>query len=254
MKKLLYILFLLPVIAQAQNDFKAKNEFSDTLYAKGVVKMDLTSGLGTKAVRWDATTKRLYVADTTTGGSGGANTALSNLASVAINTSLISDADNTDDLGSSANAWKDAYMYSLKLKGSSSGTATITPLSAAGTTSIYLPASNGHLVNFFSANESGSVSAPASWGGARTNLYNLSGLSSNATFAAPGGTPLDGNLLYIRVQDNGTSRTLAWNAIFDEGDDLPLPTSTVTGKGMRLQFSYNDATSKWELIGYTGGF
>jgi hypothetical protein len=188
------------------------------------------------------------------GGGGGANTALSNLASVAINASLISDADNTDDLGSSANAWKDAYMYSLKLKGSSSGTATITPLSAAGTTSIYLPTSNGHLVNFFSANESGSVSAPASWGGARTNLYNLSGLSSNATFAAPGGTPLDGNLLYIRVQDNGTSRTLAWNAIFDEGDDLPLPTSTVTGKGMRLQFSYNDATSKWELIGYTGGF
>jgi len=40
----------------------------------------------------------------------GATTALDNLASVAINTSLISDTDNTDDLGSSSKAWKDAYI------------------------------------------------------------------------------------------------------------------------------------------------
>lgn len=39
----------------------------------------------------------------------GANTALSNLAAVAINTSLISDTTNTDDLGSAGILWKDAY-------------------------------------------------------------------------------------------------------------------------------------------------
>lgn len=55
------------------------------------------------------------------GGSGGANTALSNLASVAINTSLISDADNADDLGSSANAWKDVYVKRVLADGSTSG-------------------------------------------------------------------------------------------------------------------------------------
>lgn len=44
------------------------------------------------------------------GGGGGANTALSNLASVAINTSLVSDADVTDDLGTSANNWKKLYI------------------------------------------------------------------------------------------------------------------------------------------------
>ena len=53
---------------------------------------------------------------------GGATTALDNLASVAINTSLISDANNTDDLGSSANGWKDAYAYRYIAKGSTSGT------------------------------------------------------------------------------------------------------------------------------------
>lgn len=56
---------------------------------------------------------------------GKANLALSNLASVAVNTSLISDADNTDDLGSSANGWKDIYSRTLKLDGSTSGTITV---------------------------------------------------------------------------------------------------------------------------------
>lgn len=44
------------------------------------------------------------------GGGGGASTALDNLASVAINTSLISDTDNTDDLGSATKEWKDGYF------------------------------------------------------------------------------------------------------------------------------------------------
>jgi hypothetical protein len=43
----------------------------------------------------------------------GANKALSNLESVAINLSLISDTDNTDDLGSSAKQWKDLYINGL---------------------------------------------------------------------------------------------------------------------------------------------
>jgi hypothetical protein len=40
----------------------------------------------------------------------GANTALSNLASVAINTSLVSDTDATDDLGSSSVGWKNIFV------------------------------------------------------------------------------------------------------------------------------------------------
>jgi len=42
--------------------------------------------------------------------STGANTALSNLSSVAINTSLISDANNTDDLGSTGTRWRSGYF------------------------------------------------------------------------------------------------------------------------------------------------
>ncbi len=44
------------------------------------------------------------------GGGGTANYSLSNLAAIAINTSLISDADNTDDLGSTSIGWKDLWL------------------------------------------------------------------------------------------------------------------------------------------------
>lgn len=45
---------------------------------------------------------------------GKANQALSNLASVAINVSLISDTNNTDDLGSNSIEWKDLWIHNIK--------------------------------------------------------------------------------------------------------------------------------------------
>lgn len=65
---------------------------------------------------------------------GFANTALSNLASVAINTSLVSDTTNTDDIGSAASLWRTGYFgTSIEL-----GSATDTTLAriAAGRVSI----------------------------------------------------------------------------------------------------------------------
>ncbi len=44
------------------------------------------------------------------GAGGGATTALDNLASVAINTTLVSDTDNTDALGTTAIAWSDLFL------------------------------------------------------------------------------------------------------------------------------------------------
>jgi len=60
--------------------------------------------------------------DGTCAGAGGANTSLSNLSGVAINTSLLSDTNNTDDLGSPTKSWKDIYA---------SGTAYVVKTSAA---------------------------------------------------------------------------------------------------------------------------
>lgn len=51
-----------------------------------------------------------FVWSVPTSGTDYATKALDNLASVAINTSLVSDTNNTDDLGSSTKAWKDLYL------------------------------------------------------------------------------------------------------------------------------------------------
>lgn len=91
-------------------------------------------------------------------------------------------------------------------------------------------------------------------GDAILNTYTVTALATNPTFAAPSGTASDQNEIRLRITDNGTSRTLTWNAIYDEGSDIALPTATVVNETMYLLFVYNSATSKWQLIGKTGGF
>ncbi len=63
----------------------------------------------------DAATKK-YVDDNAVDISGKANAALDNLALVAINTSLLSDTDVTDDLGSAALRWKSTHTRELEVQ------------------------------------------------------------------------------------------------------------------------------------------
>lgn len=74
-----------------------------------------------------------------------ANQSLSNLSSVSINTSLISDTDNTDDLGSNSIGWANTYTYALQLKGSASGKTAIQAASIASGT-ITVPSATDTLV------------------------------------------------------------------------------------------------------------
>lgn len=68
---------------------------------------------------------KAYV-DSQVGGGGGATTALDNLASVAINTSLISDTDNTDALGSASIGWSDLFLGSGAVINFNNGDVTLT--------------------------------------------------------------------------------------------------------------------------------
>lgn len=90
--------------------------------------------------------------------------------------------------------------------------------------------------------------------GDASDVFTVTALAANATFAAPTGTPVNGQQLLIRILDNGTARTLAWNAIYRASTDFALPTTTVLSKTMYLQFIYNRASTTWDAIGYTNGF
>lgn len=85
-------------------------------YAKGTVLVSDGSGdlqalaVGTNTHVLTADSTQTYGIKWAATGATGANIALSNLASVAINTSLISDTADTDDLGSTTKEWLNLYI------------------------------------------------------------------------------------------------------------------------------------------------
>lgn len=80
------------------------------------------------------------------------------------------------------------------------------------------------------------------------DLYTITALAANATFGAPSGTPVNGQALVIRIKDNGTARTLAYNAIY-RALGVTLPTTTVISKTLYLGMIYNSADTKWDVTG-----
>lgn len=96
-----------------------------------------------------------------------------------------------------------------------------------------------------------STATPTPIGSGKRNVYTLTALATNATFAAPSGTPVNGNMLLIRYLDNATARTLAFNAIY-RAIGVTLPTTTIISKTGYLLAVYNSAGSgTWDIISTT---
>lgn len=82
-----------------------------------------------------------------------------------------------------------------------------------------------------------------------TDVFLVTALAAGATFSSPGGSPLQGQKLIIRIKDNGGAQTLAWNSIYRAGT-IALPTTTIISKTMYVLFIYNSSDSKWDLCAY----
>jgi hypothetical protein len=106
---------------------------------------------------------------------------------------------------------------------------------------------NAFEYSLFAVSTTASSATPTPTGHARSNDFDVTALATNPTFAAPSGTPINGNMLTIRIKDDGTPRTLAFNAIYRAGA-IPLPTTTIANKTMFIGFKYNSASSTWDLI------
>lgn len=94
-----------------------------------------------------------------------------------------------------------------------------------------------------------SSATPTPTGGSLKNFFTVTALAAGATFGAPSGTPVNGNTIIMRVKDNGTARTLAYNAIY-RAIGVTLPTTTVISKTMYFGMKYNSTDSKWDIIAY----
>jgi len=75
----------------------------------------------------------------------------------------------------------------------------------------------------------------------------VTALATNMTIAAPSGTPVQGQKLIIRIEDNGTGHTLTWNTIY-EVIGVTLPTTTTANKKIYVGCIYNSNDSKWDVV------
>lgn len=80
-----------------------------------------------------------------------------------------------------------------------------------------------------------------------TDMHIVTALGETAAFAAPTGTPVDGQNLVIRVKATGAARTVSWNAAY-RVIGVTLPTSVPQDKTYYIGCKYNSADSVWDVL------
>jgi len=83
--------------------------------------------------------------------------------------------------------------------------------------------------------------------------FSYSALASGLTINAPTGTPVDGTKLIFRILDNGTTRTITWNATFTSmvGTAFTNTFSTTVSKTTYFGCIYNLANTRWDVVAVT---
>ena len=86
--------------------------------------------------------------------------------------------------------------------------------------------------------------------GDATDVYRAEGLTGAITIAQPSGTPVDGQRLIIRIEDNGTARGITWttSAGAFRAVGVTLPTTTVLGKVTYVGCIYNSTDGFWDAV------
>jgi hypothetical protein len=113
------------------------------------------------------------------------------------------------------------------------------------------PGSNNGFVPRVSTTTSSSTITPNAL---TDDVYAVTALAQNTTIAAPTGTFHDGQIIILRLKDNGTSRTILWNSTYRGGTDFSLPISTGAGKTMYITFIWNAPDLKLDAVGLSKGY
>lgn len=86
-----------------------------------------------------------------------------------------------------------------------------------------------------------------------TDLAIISSPTANFTVATSG-TPVDGQLVRLRIVNGATAYTPTWNTIFMSSGGVFLPSSYVASKTNLHLFEYVASKSKWVLMAFDSGF
>jgi len=79
------------------------------------------------------------------------------------------------------------------------------------------------------------------------DLVVITAQAAGLTIASPSGTPTQGQKIMIRIKDNGTARSINWNAIF-RAIGVTLPSTTVISKTHYIGCVYNSTDTKWDVL------
>ena len=77
-----------------------------------------------------------------------------------------------------------------------------------------------------------------------TDIYTITAQAGALLFNNPTGTPTDGQMVLVRMKDNGTARALTYGTNFASGT-ATLATTTVLSKWLLQLFEWNSTDSKW---------
>jgi len=80
-----------------------------------------------------------------------------------------------------------------------------------------------------------------------TDFAVITAQAEGLTIEAPTGTPVQGQKLIIRIKDDGSARSISFNAIFT-AIGVTLPTTTTVSKKLYIGCIYNDTDTKWDVI------
>jgi hypothetical protein len=87
------------------------------------------------------------------------------------------------------------------------------------------------------------------------DLFTITAQAVGLSVANPTGTPVNGQKMIIRIEDNGTARAITWSGTqYRASTDLALPTTTIATKTMYLGFIYNSTDTKWDMIAFLNNF
>lgn len=206
------------------------------------------------------------------GSGSGANTALGNLAAVAINTALLPATTNTIALGSSSKTWSDLFLGSggvidfnsdvqlihgtnnLSLTGGNF-TADIAVESTVGGTGVVVGTTNTQVISnkrWVPRVGSTTSSATPTINTDNYDIYKLTAQAADITSFTTNlsGTPNDGEILEIQITGTA-SRAITWGSSF-VASTVALPTTTSGTTTLTVIFQYYTTSSygnnKWVCV------
>ena len=80
------------------------------------------------------------------------------------------------------------------------------------------------------------------------DLVRVTALAVNTTINNPTGVPVEGQILEIRIRDNGTGRTVGFGANYRFSSSLANPGTTTANRTLYYIFKYNESETKWDCI------